>query len=151
HLKLTENNVDLKAMFSSYERLQKRSGKKGVDRYQYLKELVEEFNTTSSSDSREQVLANLASFSYDPINYKWLRNLGVIDIFLNQLSVETANLLRFAAAGLCNLCLDFENKAYILQNGGVRLLKEHLTSDDDPTVLSVITSLMFLFTPESKA
>lgn len=32
-------------MFSSHEHLVKRSGKKGVDRPQFLKELVEEFLT----------------------------------------------------------------------------------------------------------
>ena len=33
----------MKGMFSSHEQLVKRSGKKGVDRPQYLKELAEEF------------------------------------------------------------------------------------------------------------
>ncbi|XP_066986461.1 armadillo repeat-containing protein 7 [Macrobrachium rosenbergii] len=138
-------------MFSSYERLQKRSGKKGVDRFQYLKELIEEFSTTESSDAKEQVLANLANFSYDPINYQWLRRLKVIDIFLHQLSEGTLPLRRFAAAGICNLCLDFENKSYILQNGGVQLLTECLVSEDESLVLSSITSLMFLVTPQSKS
>ncbi|XP_068223407.1 armadillo repeat-containing protein 7 isoform X2 [Palaemon carinicauda] len=136
-------------MFSSYERLQKRSGKKGVDRFQYLKELVEEFSNTESS-AKEQVLANLANFSYDPINYQWLRRLKVIDIFLHHLSEGTVTLHRFAAAGICNLCLDVENKSYILQNGGVHLLTECLMSEDESTVISSITSLMFLVTPQSK-
>lgn len=82
-------------MFSSYERLQKRSGKKGVDRFQYLKELVEEFTATEN--------------------------------------------------------IDFENKSYVLQNGGVHLFSECLTSNDESTVLSAITSLMFLVTPQSKS
>lgn len=138
-------------MFSSYERLQKRSGKKGVDRFQYLKELVEEFTATENIEAKEQVLANLANFAYDPINYQWLRRLKVIDIFLHQLSEETGNLRRFAAAGICNLCLDFENKSYVLQNGGVHLFSECLTSNDESTVLSAITSLMFLVTPQSKS
>lgn len=35
-------------MFTSHEQLVKRSGKKGVDRPQYLKELVEEFQTSEN-------------------------------------------------------------------------------------------------------
>lgn len=35
-------------MFTSHKQLVKRSGKKGVDRPQYLKELVEEFNTSEN-------------------------------------------------------------------------------------------------------
>lgn len=138
-------------MFSSHEQLVKRSGKKGVDRPQYLKELTEEFHTSESLDSRKQVLANLANFAYDPINYQWLRKLKVIDIFLDQISAGTSDLCSIAVAGLCNLALDLENKQYILKNGGVGLLYECLLMDDDSVVISAITTLMFLVTPESKS
>ncbi|XP_069981351.1 armadillo repeat-containing protein 7 [Penaeus vannamei] len=137
-------------MFTSYERLEKRSGKKGVDRPEYLKELVHEFTTSEHLASREQVLANLVNFAYDPINYPWLRKLKVIDIFLDQLTEGTATLRDFAAAGLCNLALDQENKAYILRQGGVALLAGCLLSQHESVVLSAITTLMFLVTPESK-
>lgn len=141
----------MKGMFSSHEQLVKRSGKKGVDRPQYLKELVEEFLTSENTDSREQVLANLANFAYDPINYQWLRRLKVIDIFLDQASEGTPDLRSFAVAGLCNLALDLENKQYILKNGGVALLHECLLMEDEAVVSSALTTLMFLVTPESKS
>ena len=35
-----------------------------------------------STDAREQVLGNLANFAYDPINYEYMRQLNVIDLFL---------------------------------------------------------------------
>ena len=58
------------------------------------------------TDAKEQILANLANFAYDPINYQWLRRLKVIDLFLHQLAEGTPTpLQRFAAAGICNLCL----------------------------------------------
>lgn len=128
----------------------KRSGKTGIDRPQYLKELVEEFNRTENNDAKEQVLANLANFSYDPINYAWLRQLRVIDLFLEQLTEGTVTLQEFAAAGLCNLALDFENKAYIIQQGGIARLSKCLFLKQDELILSALTTLMFLVTPQSK-
>ncbi|KAK8746613.1 hypothetical protein OTU49_017107 [Cherax quadricarinatus] len=138
-------------MFSSYERLEKRSGKKGVDRPQYLKELVGEFITSENCEAKEQVLANLANFAYDPINYHWFRKLKIIDLFLDQLSEGTSTLCSFAAAGLCNLALDQANKLYIIENGGVALICRCLSAQEESTVISAITTLMFLVTPHSKA
>lgn len=57
------------------------------------------------SEARCQVLANLANFAYDPINYPWVRQLGVIDVFLTQVSEGSPDLCHFAIAGLCNLAL----------------------------------------------
>lgn len=53
--------------------------------------------------AKEQVLANLANFSYDPINYDFLRSLQIINLFLDQLSETNPRLVQFAAAGICNL------------------------------------------------
>lgn len=113
-------------MFSRPERLAKRTPKDGTDRYHYLRELVNEFTTTTVigtvhfwfsitqslqllhfelmfADYQEQVLANLANFAYDPINYDFLRSLRVLDLFLDQLSVSNPKIVQFALAGLCNL------------------------------------------------
>ncbi|XP_031324911.2 armadillo repeat-containing protein 7 isoform X3 [Camelus dromedarius] len=46
-----------------------------VDRLGYLQALVTEFQETESQDAKEQVLANLANFAYDPSNYQYLRQL----------------------------------------------------------------------------
>lgn len=51
------------------------------------------------------MLANLANFAYDPINYQWFRRLKIIDVFLNQASEGTPTLKSFAVSGLCNLAL----------------------------------------------
>lgn len=56
-------------------------------------------------ESKQQVLANLANFAYDPINFQFIRELGIVDIFLAQLSENNEVLLNFALAGLCNLSL----------------------------------------------
>ena len=36
------------------------------------------------SGAKEEVLANLGNFAYDPINYGFLRTLNVIDLFLGK-------------------------------------------------------------------
>lgn len=46
--------------------------------------------------------------------------------------------------------IDIENKDYILHCGGVRIVAACLSSHDEDTVLSAISTLMFLVTPQSK-
>ncbi|CAB0008482.1 unnamed protein product [Nesidiocoris tenuis] len=92
-------------MYSSKERLKKRTGKNKVDRPEFLKLLVQEYRTTKSSEAKRQVLANLANFAYDPINYEWLRNLDVVQLFLEELASADEKIVEFAIGGLCNLCL----------------------------------------------
>jgi len=55
------------------------------------------------SESKLQVLANLANFAYDPVNYQHIRTQKVIDLFIEQLASDDNQLIAFAAAGLCNL------------------------------------------------
>ncbi|XP_060058710.1 armadillo repeat-containing protein 7 isoform X2 [Erinaceus europaeus] len=67
-----------------------------VGRLGYLQALVTEFQATESQDAKEQVLANLANFAYDPGNYQHLRQLQVLDLFLDSLSEENETLVEFA-------------------------------------------------------
>ncbi|XP_045428298.1 armadillo repeat-containing protein 7 isoform X1 [Pipistrellus kuhlii] len=67
-----------------------------VGRLGYLQALVTEFQETESQDAKEQVLANLANFAYDPSNYPYLRQLQVLDLFLDSLSEENETLVEFA-------------------------------------------------------
>ncbi|XP_015397125.1 armadillo repeat-containing protein 7 isoform X4 [Neofelis nebulosa] len=73
-----------------------------VGRLGYLQALVTEFQETESQDAKEQVLANLANFAYDPSNYQYLRQLQVLDLFLDSLSEENENLVEFAIAKIPN-------------------------------------------------
>uniref|UniRef100_A0A8D2AXX4 Armadillo repeat-containing protein 7 n=1 Tax=Sciurus vulgaris TaxID=55149 RepID=A0A8D2AXX4_SCIVU len=99
------------------------------------------------ADAKEQVLANLANFAYDPSNYQYLRQLQVVDLFLDSLSEENETLVEFAIGGLCNLCSDRANKDYILQAGGISLITNCLSSPNEETVLSAVTTLMYLSSP----
>ncbi|KAM5216664.1 armadillo repeat-containing protein 7 isoform 3-T3 [Hipposideros larvatus] len=71
-----------------------------VGRLGYLQALVTEFQETESQNAKEQVLANLANFAYDPSNYQYLRQLQVLDLFLDSLSEENETLVEFAI-GMC--------------------------------------------------
>ena len=137
-------------MFTTKEQLIKRTGKNPIGRYDFLKLLAAEYKTTKSKEAKEQVLANLANFAYDPINYGYIRQLQIIDLFLHALSENNVKLVRWAAGGICNLCVDPINKLYILRNQGIKLLTSILVSQNEDTVLSAITSLIYLITLESK-
>ena len=71
-------------MFSSKEYLEKKTGAWGVGRFKYLQALVTEFQDTSKKENKLQVLANLANFAYDPINYDYFRQLNILDLFLGE-------------------------------------------------------------------
>ncbi|XP_050548941.1 armadillo repeat-containing protein 7-like isoform X2 [Daktulosphaira vitifoliae] len=137
-------------MFHKPEQLIKRTPVDGVNRPEFLKLLVQEFRKTQSIEAKKQTLANLANFAYDPINYNYIRSERVIDLFLEQLNSSEKDLVRFAAAGLCNLANDSTNKDYIIGNGGIQSLERCLRLDEENIVLSVITTFMYLYTAEIK-
>ncbi|XP_043924744.1 armadillo repeat-containing protein 7 [Protopterus annectens] len=120
-----------------------------TDRFEYLQALVTEFQDTDKQEAKEQVLANLANFAYNPSNYQYLRQLQVIDLFLDMLTEENEAFVEFGIGGLCNLCLDKVNKEHILESDGVQLVTNCLSSPNEETVLSAITTLMYLMTPAS--
>lgn len=125
--------------------------KKESDRFEYLQTLVTEFQDTDSDDAKEQVLANLANFAYDPKNMDYLRQLQVIDLFLDMLTEEKENFVEFGMGGLCNLSMDPECCDIILQSNGISLVTNCLSSQREETVLSAITTLMNLTTPSTRS
>ena len=102
-------------MFSTQKYLEKKTGSSGVGRFNYLQALVTEFQDTHKQgtgartlrksfnctqkkkmkcnislknlDSKRQILANLANFAYDPINYEFFRRLNILDLFLGTCPV----------------------------------------------------------------
>ncbi|KAL6094484.1 armc7 [Pungitius sinensis] len=121
------------------------------DRFEYLQTLVTEFQDTDSEEAKEQVLANLANFAYDPSNMAHLRELQVADLFLDMLTEENDNFVEFGMGGLCNLSMDPECRHVILQSGGIGLVTNCLSSRREETVLSAVTTLMNLLTPSSRS
>ncbi|KAF3853952.1 hypothetical protein NQZ68_025263 [Dissostichus eleginoides] len=129
----------------------KKDSSEGSDRFEYLQTLVTEFQDTDSEEAKEQVLANLANFAYDPNNMENLRELQVPDLFLDMLTEENANFVEFGMGGLCNLSMDPECRDVILQGNGISLVTNCLSNQREETVLSAITTLMNLTTPSSRA
>ncbi|XP_067286440.1 armadillo repeat-containing protein 7 [Pseudorasbora parva] len=121
------------------------------DRFEFLQGLVTEFQDTDNEESKEQVLANLANFAYDPSNMEALRMLQVTELFLDMLTEENDNFVEFGIGGLCNLSMERESRDQILQSGGVPLVISCLSSNRDETVLSAISTLMNLTTAASRA
>ncbi|KAM9424132.1 armadillo repeat-containing protein 7 [Pholidichthys leucotaenia] len=128
-----------------------KSSSEGSDRFEYLQTLVTEFQDTDSEEAKEQVLANLANFAYDPKNMEFLRDLQVTDLFLDMLTEENENFVEFGMGGLCNLTMDPECRDITLQSDGVSLVINCLSSQKEETVLSAITTLMNLLTPTSRS
>ncbi|TSK14807.1 Armadillo repeat-containing protein 7 [Bagarius yarrelli] len=119
------------------------------ERLEYLQGLVTEFQDTDSEEAKEQILANLANFAYDPRNMEALRMLQVIELFLDMLTEENENFVEFGIGGLCNLSMDRECRDQIVESGGIPLVTGCLSSHRDETVLSSITTLMNLTTAAS--
>ncbi|XP_073247368.1 armadillo repeat-containing protein 7-like isoform X2 [Porites lutea] len=114
-------------MFSSQTRIDSKTGADDLGRFEYLQALVTEFQDTDKQGAKEEILANLANFAYDPINYDHFRKLNVVDLFMDK-----------------------ENKQHIIDNGGISLVVNCLSSPNEETVLSAITTLMFLTTPQTQ-
>ncbi|CAG2169430.1 unnamed protein product, partial [Oppiella nova] len=74
-----------------------------TERFDYLQKLLHEFNVTDSREAKRQVLANICSFAYNPINFEALNRLNIIPTLLDSLRLKDDKLKEFAISGLCNL------------------------------------------------
>lgn len=138
-------------MFSTKSYIERKTGPYGIGRFSYLQSLVNEYQSTSSVDAKVQVMGNLANFAYDPINYEYMQTLNILDLFLDGLEESDEKLVEFAIGGICNVCNDKENRRLIIDGGGIKLIINCLSRSSEDTVLSAITSLMYLITPETKS
>jgi hypothetical protein len=142
-------------MFATPQSLQKRTGKSDLNRPAYLKQLVDEYkNEQTTDEKREQVLANLANFAYDPINYEYFRRFDIIDLFIGNLEqfhsngfVKNDKLLTYSLAAISNLCLDPKNKDYLIKNNAIQFTSHYLLLaklDEINNLESILISLTFL-------
>lgn len=144
-------------MFSTPSTLARRTGKFDTNRPNYLKQLVEEYQSeTTTEDKKLQVLANLANFAYDPINYEYFRRFNILDIFISNLSLTSTgsidpdisidSRISFSLGAICNSCLDTKNKEYFLKNNLLGLVINCLIElkQNDEIILNSIAVLLFL-------
>ncbi|XP_026323327.1 armadillo repeat-containing protein 7 isoform X2 [Hyposmocoma kahamanoa] len=132
-------------MFSNKSQLKRRTPENGIDRENFLSLLVDEYLNSTLYDAKCQVLANLANFAYDPVNYVYIRDVGVLDIFLYVIKNETnTQLLHFATA-------DPLNADYILRNSGLKPLLALLRINNTDIVTDTITTLIYLSNQQTKS
>eukprot|EP00299_Pterocystis_sp_00344_P013550 c6651_g1_i2.p1 GENE.c6651_g1_i2~~c6651_g1_i2.p1 ORF type:complete len:158 (+),score=36.12 c6651_g1_i2:39-512(+) len=105
-----------------------------------------------TSAEKEQIIANLANFAYDPINYEHFRRLNILDLFLDHITPDQSNdkIAKFAVAGLCNCMCDPANQQYILENDGLAVLLVCLTHSNEDVITYVITTLIYLNSEQSR-
>jgi len=145
-------------MFSTKARLRERQGKYGTPRAQYLQELVSQFqslpDTAASLPEKERIVARLANFAYDPINWDYLRRLNALELFLDCLAEEGSEkelLVECAMGGLFNASAGPQNAAAILAfEDSLPLISSGLSSPVTNTVLSSLGCLYFLCTPATR-
>ncbi|KAK6157950.1 hypothetical protein DH2020_005264 [Rehmannia glutinosa] len=131
-------------MFTNDQRQKERTGKYGSPRRQYLQELVAQFQNASDEETKEKIVANLGNFAYDPYNYTFLRQLNVLELFLDCLTEPNERLLEFALGGICNASADPTNAAVVIECGGIPLVIQCLSSPVWNTVNYALGSLYYL-------
>lgn len=131
-------------MFTNDRRQAERTGKYGTPRQQHLQELVTQFQNTKSEEEREKIAANLANFAYDPYNYVYLRQLNVLELFIDCLTEPNERLVEFAAGGICNAAGDPQNAKIVVDCTGAPALIGCLSSPVKNTVKYAIGGLYYL-------
>ncbi|KAJ8766778.1 hypothetical protein K2173_008332 [Erythroxylum novogranatense] len=137
-------------MFTNSERQEERTGRYGSPRLQYLQELVGRFQNATDEETKEKIVANLANFAYDPYNYTFLRQLNVLELFLDCMTEPNEKLVEFGVGGICNSCADPANAAVITQSGGIPLVIDCLSSPVRNTVNYAVGALYYLCNSSTK-
>uniref|UniRef100_A0A182YLJ1 MaoC-like domain-containing protein n=1 Tax=Anopheles stephensi TaxID=30069 RepID=A0A182YLJ1_ANOST len=138
-------------MFSTQERLKRRTPNGGINRKTYLCLLVDEYYETSNIEAQQQVTANLANFAYDPINWKFLRDAKAHELFYEIIQqslqgVVDRLLVLHSIVGLTNLSLDPVIAEYIERSNGLGQLRAVLEKyqTDCEIVCNTLTCCSFL-------
>ncbi|XP_054795490.1 uncharacterized protein LOC129300917 isoform X1 [Prosopis cineraria] len=137
-------------MFTNDQRQEERTGRYGTPRLQYLQELVTQFQSATEDETREKIVANLANFAYDPYNYNFLRQLNVLELFLDCITETNEKLVEFGIGGICNACADPTNSNIVTQCGGIPLVIQCLSSPVRNTVNYALGALYYLCNESNK-
>ncbi|KAI8004212.1 Armadillo repeat-containing protein 7 [Camellia lanceoleosa] len=96
------------------------------------------------AESKERIVANLANFAYDPYNYTFLRQLNILELFLDCLTKPNEKLVEFGVGGIYNSCIDPANTAIVNQCGGIPLIIQCLSSPVRNTVKRQVCGFIML-------
>ncbi|KAI8877343.1 hypothetical protein K501DRAFT_198400 [Backusella circina FSU 941] len=138
-------------MFQSKDYIQRKHGRGTSDRSYYLTQLAQEYRATKDTEAKQQVLAHLANFAYDPINYDTLWDIYAVDIFIEAISNSDMKQREFGAGGLANICLEPRHHEYITGNKETldALVSCLENSNSDVVKINAITCLMQLVTEKN--
>ncbi|OWM84959.1 hypothetical protein CDL15_Pgr027746 [Punica granatum] len=114
------------------------------------KDLVSRFQNATDEETKEKIVANLANFAYDPYNYKFLRQLNVLELFLDCITEPNEKLVEFGVGGICNSCADPANAAIITRCSGIPLIIQCLSSPVRNTVNYALGALYYLCDASNK-
>lgn len=150
-------------MLSSRERLQERQGQYAAPRHEYLQQLVDEFQRSPDILRKEEIVANLGNFAYDPINYASLGRLRLMDLFLDILDADQEakdsnkeskasqqgpiieslpslsrkhKLVEFSLGGICNCIPDPPLQQQFIEGDGVEIVAPYILEislENEPT------------------
>uniref|UniRef100_A0A166DGG0 Armadillo repeat-containing domain-containing protein n=1 Tax=Daucus carota subsp. sativus TaxID=79200 RepID=A0A166DGG0_DAUCS len=102
------------------------------------------WSTPVVAETKERIAANLANFAYDPYNYTYLRQLNVLELFLDCITEPNEKLVEFGVGGICNSCVDPSNAAVVAQCNGIPLIIKCLSSPVRNTVNYAIAALYYI-------
>nr|CAB3500075.1 unnamed protein product [Digitaria exilis] len=132
-------------MFTNAQRQVERTGRSGTPRDQYLQDLVTQFQNATDEETKEKIVANLANFAYDPFNYAFMRQLNVLELFLDCITEPNERLIEFGIGGVYP-----SNASVIVQCGGIPLVIQCLSSPVRNTVTYALGALYYLCNPSTK-
>ncbi|ORZ00658.1 hypothetical protein BCR43DRAFT_521649 [Syncephalastrum racemosum] len=116
-----------------------------TDRPNYLQQLVQEYTVSTDLEAKQQVLANLANFAYDPSNYAFLWDVYAIDLFLEAIQGEDQLLKEFGLGGVANICTDSQHRDYVLSKpSSLRAITACVSSNHTECSINAMTTLLLL-------
>lgn len=115
-------------MLSSRERLQERQGQHAPPRHEYLQQLVDEYQRSPHMLRKQEIVANLANFAYDPINYGSFAKLQIMDLFLDILDADHEETRR-------NAPVNRVNSGATVSGSGNALKRERAMQDSEASVM----------------
>lgn len=127
-------------MFSSFNYLKRKTPEQGVNRKEFIEQLVEEYYSTTDVEAQQQVTANLANFAYDPLNWDYLKTAKVLKLFIELLEIPNESLQLHGLAGLCNLCLDPSAFNFIVKFQNIKIIKDlFIETNNLDAILNILT------------
>ncbi|VVB01625.1 unnamed protein product [Arabis nemorensis] len=93
-------------------------------------------------ETKERIVANLANFAYDPYNYTILRQLNVLELFIDCITEPNEKLVDFGIGGICNACAEPKKAATIVEADGIPLIIKCLFSPVRNTVSTRVSRII---------